>query len=68
MIVKDVKNNTVCMIEPETGIVSLKYKGLQVDFVLPIGSTYRVIRNSTETIIYHRGASDYKIDSSINNK
>ena len=67
MIVKDIKNNTVCLLDKQTGQVSLKYKGLKTLFIIPVGSTYIIERNSTITNIYHKTETEYQIESHLIN-
>lgn len=67
MIVKDIKNNTVCLIEENTGELTLKYKGLKAKVILPIGLPYKIERNTTTTIICRQSPTEYDIKSYINN-
>lgn len=71
MIIKDVKNNTVCLIDSNTGEVSTKYKGFNSQFVLPIGSTYIITRNRIRTIIkreaeYQYNTVSFELENLIN--
>lgn len=63
MYIKDLNNHTVCLIDKSTGEVSTKYKGFSSKFILPIGGTYNIIRNKTETIINRKSYNDYEIKS-----
>lgn len=67
MEIKDIKNNTVCHIDQETGKVILKYKGLCTVLILPIGYTYEIKRNSTTTAIFRKSKEEYLINSQLNN-
>lgn len=63
MDVRDIENHRVCFINTKTGEISTKYKGFSSKFTLPVGGTYSIIRNRTETIINRITVLDYDIKS-----
>ena len=67
MIVKDIKNNTVCIINESTEQVVLKYKGIKTLVNLPVGFKYEIKRNATTTIVFHKTKKEYRIDSYLSN-
>lgn len=65
MVVKDIKNNTVCVIKEDTGETIVKYKGLKTKIVLAIGLSYEIERNATTTVICRKSQTKYVIKSYI---
>ena len=60
--IKDIKNNTICLLNKDTGQVQMKYKGLTTEFIIPIGSFIKVERNHTITYIHHTNKDEYEIN------